>query len=380
MNNSSPDNLLRFEVKEFVDYFNQTIEYAYNRIAVIGEIANIRLRNNVIYFDLKDNEAKINFWAYKNILNTPIEDGMIVEVIGTPRLHPQYGFKLTAYSLKLIGEGSIKKSAELLKLKLEKEGLFDISRKRIIPYPPKRIGLITSIQSAAYVDFIKVLSERLGGIEIYVIDVLVQGDKSVDQIVGAINRFNNMKTLTDVIVITRGGGSPEDLQFFNSEKIVRSISSSRIPTLVAIGHEIDQSLAELVADSKASTPSNAAELIVPDKNTILSGLISILNETESIIRNKILSEVENIKIIKSELNRSIEGFFLNEKNKIDSYDTLVKAYDPFLPLKRGYALIKKNNNYIERDVEFKINDNIEIELESQFLGAKINQLRKKNDN
>ena len=194
---------------------------------------------------------------------------MTVAVRGVPKLHPQYGFSVTVQAIKPTGEGSIKKAAALLEKKLRTEGLFDESRKRAIPYPPTHIGLITSGESAAFRDFTKILNARWGGVTVTLIDVQVQGDPAPAHIVSALKQFNTMPDPPEVLVVTRGGGSADDLQAFSTEQVTRAVAASRIPTVVAIGHEVDISLAELAADQRASTPSNAAELLVPDRAAVL---------------------------------------------------------------------------------------------------------------
>ncbi len=373
------DTSLVFEVSEFVDYFNQTVEYAYSRVKIQGEVSNLKLRNNIIYLDLKDNFAKVEFWGYVSSMEYPIEPGMLVELIATPRLHPKFGFKLNFFSIKLVGEGTIKKSADLLKEKLSKEGLFDIARKRNIAYPPSKIGLITSIDSAAYADFIKILSNRFGGINVIVRDVLVQGDKSSEQIIDAIQKFNNSKRLVDVLVITRGGGSPDDLQYFNSEKLVRSIASSRIPTLVAIGHEIDESLAELVADKKASTPSNAAELLTPGRDEIISIFANEQKNLNSFIKYRLDMELQLANNLYSDFNNSIKKVLSDEEVYLSRMEEIYKAYDPKMPLKRGYALIKKDGTYVNKNTVLSSGDSIIIETSKYIIGTKIKTLERNND-
>ena len=264
---------LTLTVSEFVAVLNQTLEFAYPNVTVSGELANFRVsKNRWVYFDLKDEESSVKFFGTIYQLPGPLEDGMMLAVSGMPRLHPLYGFSVNVVSIRPVGEGSIKKAAKLLEAKLAGEGLFDLERKRPLPYPPTHIGLITSAESAAYRDFVKVLGARWGGIKISLIDVQVQGEVSPAQLVAAIEQFNQAAEPPEVLVVTRGGGSAEDLQAFSTEQVTRAVAASRIPTLVAIGHEVDISLAELAADQRASTPSNAAELLVPDRRAVLAGL------------------------------------------------------------------------------------------------------------
>src|SRR4051812_49173825 len=166
---------IAFSVSEFVAILNQTLEFAYPGVTVTGEIANFRVsKNRWVYFDLKDDNATVKFFGTVYQLPGPLEDGMMLAVRGTPKLHNLYGFSVNIMSMRPVGQGSIKKAAALLQAKLQAEGLFDPLRKRALPYPPTKVGLITSGESAAYRDFVKVLAARWGGIEITLIDVQVQ--------------------------------------------------------------------------------------------------------------------------------------------------------------------------------------------------------------
>src|SRR5665213_1728930 len=186
-----PDQTLELSVGEFVALLNQTLDYAYPNIVLTGELANLRVsKNRWVYFDLKDELATVKFFGTVYQLPGPLEDGMLLKVRGNPRLHPLYGFSVNVQSIQPAGEGTIRRAAELLQAKLAAEGLFDEARKRALPYPPARIGLVASRQSAAYADFVKILQARWQGIAIELIDVQVQGEVAPRQIVGAIEQFN----------------------------------------------------------------------------------------------------------------------------------------------------------------------------------------------
>ncbi len=167
---------------DFVALLNQTLEFAYPSVSITGELANFRVsRGRWVYFDLKDNEASVKFFGTVYQLPGPLEDGLLLKVRGQPRLHPLYGFSVNVMSIQPAGEGSLRRAANLLRAKLAAEGLLDESRKRSLPYPPARIGLITSKQSAAYADFIKILDTRWRGVNIDLIDVQVQGEAAPGQ-------------------------------------------------------------------------------------------------------------------------------------------------------------------------------------------------------
>src|ERR1035437_4377798 len=284
-----------FSVSDFVASVNQTFEYAYNSVLIVGELSNFKIsKNKWVYFDLKDDTASVRFFGTTYVLPGPLEDGMLLEVRGNPRLHPQFGFSVTVQSVRPVGEGSIKKAVKLLEAKLRSEGLFDEDRKRKLLYPPQTVGLIPSKESAGYSDFMKILNSRWRGLDIQHLDVQVQGSMAIGQIVSAIEQFNQSAMPLDVLVIIRGGGSADDLQVFNTEQVARAVSVSRIPTMVAIGHESDISLAELVADKRASTPSNAAELLVPDRRATIK---YYAQQKQNIIVN-----IENLIQVKREVN------------------------------------------------------------------------------
>lgn len=369
-----------YSVSEFVAVFNQTIEYAYGMTTVYGELFNFRVsKNKWVYFDLKDNLSKISFFGTVYNLPGPLEDGMMLKVKGTPRLHNRFGFSLVVTSIVPYGVGTINRVSKLLEEQLRKEGLFDVSRKRSLEYPPKRIGLIASTQSAAYADFNKILNSRWQGILIECFDVNVQGDSSPDQIIEAINYFSSQANPVDSIVIIRGGGSPEDLAVFNTESVTRAIASSRIPTLVAIGHETDTSLAELASDKRASTPSNAAELLVPDRAVVLERLNDTSNHLLAIISNKISSERNQLTSINSFILNRINAKLKQEKQAIDSYHKLILALNPRAILDRGYAIIRYNGKVL-KPIDVVVNRDVDIEIKGAEFMARINKLHQTRNN
>lgn len=338
---------LNLSVSEFVSLVNQTFDFAFPELTITGELANIRIsKNKWLYFDLKDETATVKFFGTVYMLPGPLEEGMLVRVHGTPKLHNQYGFSVTVRSIQPSGEGTIRRAAALLQAKLQAEGLFSTERKRVLPFPPKSIGLVASEQSAAYADFMKILAARWSGLRIYHVDVQVQGDVAVKQIITAIEKLNGLPTLPDVIVLIRGGGSPEDLAAFSTEQVTRAVAASRIPTLVAIGHETDTSLAELAADQRASTPSNAAELIVPDKASVAKELgdkrkqLSALAST--LIRTNRQELSRNTQLIVDQTKRLIR----NDQQKLLLANTLLNVLNPATILKRGYAIIRQDNQVI----------------------------------
>jgi exodeoxyribonuclease VII large subunit len=361
-----------FTVSEFVAVLNQTLEYAYPGVVITGEIANFRVsKNRWVYFDLKDEQATVRFFGTVYQLPAPLEDGMMVAVRGIPRLHKQYGFSVTVQSIQPVGEGSIKKASKLLEAKLTAEGLFDEARKRPLPYPPRRIGLITSGESAAYRDFIKIITARWGGLEIILIDVQVQGEASPAQVVQAIEQFNRMAAMPEVLVITRGGGSAEDLQAFSTEQVTRAVAASRIPTIVAIGHEIDISLAELAADQRASTPSNAAELLVPDRKALLATLQTHRERLQHFAERSVHDARRQLAIERETLRGSVEQLVQQARNQLQLRTQLLAAYSPQAALERGYALIRKGSTVVRSGKEVSKGDTITIQLHDAELTSDV---------
>jgi exodeoxyribonuclease VII large subunit len=350
-----------FTVSEFVAILNQTLEYAYPGVTVTGELANFKVsKNRWVYFDLKDDGASVRFFGTVYQLPGPLEDGMMVAVRGVPRLHQQYGFSVTVQSIKPVGQGSIKKAAAMLEAKLAAEGLFDPARKRALPYPPRRICLITSAESAAYRDFMKVLGARWGGMDITLIDVQVQGDAAPAQLVAAIEQCNQLAEPPDVLVVTRGGGSAEDLQAFSTEQVTRAVASSRIPTLVAIGHEIDSSLAELAADQRASTPSNAAELLSPDRRAMASQIRSYRSHMAQRALQVVHANRQSLITYRDRLSDTVIAVVGQAERQLGMRRQLLAAYNPDTALQRGYAVVRRDQTVMRSARDVQVGDELVV--------------------
>lgn len=252
-------------VSQFLEAINGLLET--QAVWVEGEVSEYRVsQGRWVHFDLKDAGAVVHCFGLTFRIRTPLEDGMTVRVWGVPRVYPRYGkFSLVVDVVTPSGEGALRRAFELLKERLAREGLFDVERKRSLARIPERIALITSPEAAAYSDFVKVLGARRGGVHILVVPVSVQGDQAVDGLVRALDRLSEEYPDLDAAVLIRGGGSLADLHAFNEERVVRALARSRVPTVVGVGHERDLTLADLVADVRASTPSNAAEVLTPTR-------------------------------------------------------------------------------------------------------------------
>lgn len=330
-----------FSVSDFIATVNQTLEYAYPAIEIEGEVASFKVNQGKwVFFDLKDAGGSIGCFMSLFQLRVPVEDGMKVIVRAVPKLTAWGKFSVTVQAIRPSGEGSIKKSFELLKAKLEKEGLFAPERKRSLPEIPSHIAVISSTSAAGYADFIKIVNERWGGLKIDVAQVQVQGAGAPEQIVRAIRYFNEQETLPEVLVIIRGGGSADDLAAFNDEPLAREIAASRIPTLVGVGHEVDVSLADMVADVRAATPSNAAQIIVPDRRELAAALRHMVARV--LLRMEAILE-EYGTVARSALERALDLYESRielAQSRVVTVRQVLAAYDPMAVLSRGYAIVR----------------------------------------
>lgn len=332
---------LIFSVTDFVAVLNQTLDFAYPIVAIEGELTNFRVsRGKWVYFDIKDDMSSVKCFGTIYLLPGPLEDGMMVRVTASPRLHPLYNFSLNLQSITPVGEGSLRRASDLLVSKLTAEGLFDAARKRPLPYAPEHIGLITSRESAAYADFIKIINERWMGVTISHYDVQVQGEPAIANIVGAIETMNQLANPPEVLIITRGGGSSEDLAAFNAEQVTRAIAASRIPTIVAIGHETDTSLAELAADLRASTPSNAAQLLVPDKRHALKVLDEQQNALSELLASRLQSAQVELGNSEQAMRQTMDQAYLAAAHTLARQTDLLQVLSPDAALRRGYAVAR----------------------------------------
>ena len=292
---------------------------------------------------------------------------MKIAIQATPKLTNFGKFSLTVKRFHPLGEGSLKKAFELLKAKLQKEGLFDQVKKRPILRNFERIGVISSTQAAGYADFIKIINERWGELKIQVAHTQVQGLPAVDQIIRAIEYMNQF-TDCQVIALIRGGGSKDDLAIFNDEKLVRAVAASRIPIITGIGHEIDESLADLAADFAASTPSNAAQFLTRDRQAEIHSLKLQINRINQQIKNKIQLKEQGLReqlvSVRTKLNNMIEL----ELQKIRQKTQVIENLNPAIILKRGYAIVRG---------DIKPDSIINIETKSENVEAKILKITEK---
>lgn len=386
-----------FSVSEFNEFI-KTYLSSVGEIVVEGEISEIRVsQNKWLFLTIKDEESSVEVFSviFKIKNYGVLEQGMLVHIYGTPHLYQKTGrFSLFANQIIPAGEGALRVAFEKLKFKLEKEGLFDLERKRPLPMFPERIGLITAKNSQAYSDFIKVLGGRMGGIKIYFCPVQVQGRGSVESILGALEYFNRNLRNLDLLVLTRGGGSLEDLLSFNDEQVARAIFSSKIPVVCGVGHEDDVTLADLVADKRASTPSNAAELIVRHREEVLRQvndsirliklrLNQLLREKHRLVylavarlKNSVNQKVRELRFLisrfvkefslydqrikrvfvdadgqKSQLVKAAKYWYQQNTSKLDNLLRLLKSLDYHRVLERGFSITMDKNEMVLRGIK-----------------------------
>jgi exodeoxyribonuclease VII large subunit len=264
-----------WSVSQAIEVLNtQLFRIAGPKFIVEGEVGKVQVsQGKWVSFDLKDAEDGSVLRCWGTIYQMPVlpQEGERVRVVSTPKVNGKYGqFSLQVHGVEWVGKGAWQAALLALRHKLEAEGLFAEGRKRAVPTMPDRIGLITSRDAAAYGDFLRVLAERWGGVDVLFCQVAVQGDRVAADVCRALDRLEGLpaQERPQLVVMTRGGGSAEELMMWNAEVLVRRVAASSIPVVAAIGHERDVCLVELAADVRAATPSHAAQCIVPDRQAL----------------------------------------------------------------------------------------------------------------
>ncbi|HEX4662292.1 MAG TPA: exodeoxyribonuclease VII large subunit [Candidatus Saccharimonadales bacterium] len=368
-------------VSDALALVNQTLDYAFPVLVIEGEVSSFKVnQGKYVFFDVKDAGASLGCFMTVWQLRMPIEDGMKVRVVATPKLTQWGKFSLTVREVLPVGEGNLKHSFEMLKAKLEKEGLFDPARKRPLPHLPQRIGVIASVESAGYVDFLTILSARWGGIEIDVAHVQVQGAGAPEQIIRAIEYFNGVSQPPEILVIVRGGGSADDLAVFNDEPLTRAVAASRVPTLVGIGHEVDVSLVDLVADRRAATPSNAAELLVPDRRELLATLGQSSQRLGDKLTQRLEATRQLLETFPTRTSERLQGRIDMLRRTTVQHQRLLEQLSPTAVLQRGYALIRSADSVLLRGGAIDtitVGDQLQIETQRAILKVGVQDVRKK---
>ncbi len=359
----------KVSVSQYIATINGLLDCGVQDLLVVGEVANFKVNQGKwVFFDLKDEESSISCFLPVFQLRVPLEDGMKVVLRGEPKLTKWGKFSLTVRQIMPVGEGNIKKAYELLKKKLTAEGLFAPEKKRPIPANLSKIGVISSRQAAGYADFCKIINARWGGLQIQMAHTQVQGMDAPDQIIRALRYFNE-KAEVQIIAIIRGGGSADDLSAFNDEQLVREIAASRIPVITGIGHEVDESLADLAADIRASTPSNVAELLTPDRQAELAKVRHAVQGISSRIFQEIDYTSGKIQDLVSGGKRQLVNTIENIENTIKVKKQMIESLNPEHILRQGYALVKG---------ELTVGNVVKITTFEHEAEAKINLVKERN--
>lgn len=362
---------------------------------VEGEISNLsKPVSGHYYFSLKDTQAQIRCALFRHKsqhLSFEPKNGLLVQVQAKVSLYTDRGdYQLIVNKIELSGDGLLKKAYEALILKLTREGLFDQKWKKPIPDLPRRIGVITSTTGAAIRDILSVLKRRFPSIPIIIYPATVQGLEAKLDLINALEAAN-AHNVADVLILARGGGSLEDLWPFNEESVARSIFASRIPIITGIGHEIDFTIADFVADKRASTPSAAAELAAPLQchlqqqfalmekkliNAIQAYLQHQMQRLDWLIKHirhpgqQIAQQLQRLKSLKSRLQIAIRQF-LKEKNSLLKMTlSALETVSPIATLDRGYAIVSLKNGEIIRSVyQLQLGEPLSIRLKDGIVVA-----------
>ena len=384
-------------VSDYLSLVNDVMQesIASQDLAVEGEVSDFRIaQQKWISFDLKDEKEQAVLKCFMTVwqLKIPLEDGMRVVVKGAPKIYERFGtFKMNVQSVELVGEGALRRAYELLKKKLTTEGLFDPSHKRPLPRFPERIGLVTSRDAAAFGDFVRILNNRWGGIAVDHYHVHVQGRLAVSEILRAFTYFNGLAEdqRPDVLVITRGGGGLEDLHAFNDEQVARAVFQSVIPVVCAVGHERDESLSDFVADVRSSTPSNAAERLVPNRSEFSRELdfvtqrlqerykdgmreYALLVERSVNLMGVFLDrEVQRIDLLKERLTDRAQQWLPAIHDRLESLARFLSQLDPKRVLARGYSIVTQKGKVLKDAKQLVRGEEVRVQLSQGVFDAEV---------
>ena len=388
---------LNFYVKSLMES-----DYKLNNVIVTGEISNLtdHYRSGHIYFSLKDEKSVIRsvmFAGSARSLKFKPEEGMKVIALGRVSLYePTGSYQLYVEGMQPDGIGELTMAYEQLKKKLEAEGIFSQEHKKPIPPFPNTVGVITSPTGAVIRDIQNVISRRFPHVEIVLCPVLVQGDKAAEQMINALNLFNEYD-LADVIIIGRGGGSIEDLWAFNDENLAYAVYASNIPVISAVGHQTDFTICDFAADLRAPTPSAAAELAVPDMEELRDYFSSQKQYIRSLLDSKLInvtSAYDNyksrlkfsgperrindyrmkLKALGKEAQNIVNTRLITQSESIKRLGDKLEALNPAAVLNRGYAVAEKNGRIVSSSKELKENDIIEIAFKDGKVKAKVEEV------
>lgn len=388
-----------YTVSEIVNEIKKLIEDNFYYVKIIGEVSDLKISSNGhSYFNLKDNSNLINAVLFKGTNNRfKIENGMSIKAFARLTIYAgRSNYQLIIEAFEPNGEGELLRIFEEKKKKLEKLGLFDINHKLPIPQKIKTAGIITSPTGAAIKD-IEVKLENRKPIKLFLYSAVVQGEEAEKSVIDGVNYFNNSKNKPDVIIITRGGGSLEDLMCFNGEKLAYAIYDSKIPIITAIGHEIDYTIADFVGDFRLPTPTAVAEFITEPKSTLIDKIDALIYRIRITIANKFNKKIRKFNylvhkgsyILKNKkletlnkkifriigiFKRIVKKIINNYKNKAKTLINIsykLKKYDKSYILKNGFALIEKDGTLINKTTKIEKDDILIINIFDKKIRVKV---------
>lgn len=376
-------------------------------VAVKGEISNYKLYpSGHHYFTLKDENGALKCVMFKgNAMKMRFrpENGMQVIAMGKISVYSRDGaYQLYCTGLVLDGVGDLHAAFEQLKTKLAAQGLFDTAHKKTLPPYPATIGIVTSSAGAAVHDMLRILKKRFPLVKVLLLPVRVQGAEAPGEIAAAIAYANHF-ALADLLIVGRGGGSIEDLWAFNDERVAHAIYNSKIPVISAVGHEPDVTISDFVADLRAATPSNAAELAVPDREALFQTLDRMTAAMTAAINRQLRMERQHLQTLSaSPVLKSPEGYLQQRKNtllmlrdrlvaiekhhlslKTNQFVKLTSKLDAMSPLKvlsRGYAMAMDDGGSIIRSVhDVAVGDRVRISFADGHVDATVNHTEEENN-
>ena len=356
---------LIYGVSQVTAYLRDLLSYdgLLSDIWIEGEIANLRRPGSGhSYFTLRDSNSTLRCVLFRNSRGaTHLQDGAAVVAHGRVTLYEVRGdLQLVADVIQPEGVGELQMRLEQLRAQLEREGLFEESRKRPLPFFPRRIGVVTSPTGAVWQDIRTVIGRRFPLVELALAPAMVQGDSAAETIVEGLEALNNEGDI-DAIIVARGGGSLEDLWPFNEEIVARAVFSSRVPVVSAVGHETDYTVCDLVADVRAPTPSAAAEMVVPDRMQLLQRLSASVHRVETSASQRLDGATSNLEALRSRVGRSIPDIdqirlrvddqldttrtllahrVELSRGQVDRLGTALRTLSPLDTLRRGYAIVE----------------------------------------
>lgn len=382
-----------YTVSSLTSELKTALETRWSHIYLEAEISGWRLYpSGHAYFTLKDSGAQISAVMFKSSyeaclrkhpgIETQLKDGAKVLVYGNVTVYaPRGNYQLVVLAAKLVGEGDLMQQYLELKAKLEAEGLFDPARKRLLPFMPRRIGIVTSEAGAVIHDMCTVLMRRFPALEIRLYPSLVQGGGAPASIIAGIRYFNSDEDWkADLLIVARGGGSFEDLFCFNDEALVREVAASKIPTISAVGHETDFTLCDFAADKRAGTPSIAAEIAVPCLADLKAQISDCRLRLVSALRGKGEFFAQRVDQLSDALGASLEIALANSERRlarvtprlepalklymqraearVQKAEAQLRAYSPYGVLERGYSLTTAGDGSVVKDASVLKNGDV----------------------